>query len=349
MQTTHDLTTRTLKVAELTFYPGNPRRGDIELLKRSLASHGQFTPIAVQASTGYVVKGNNTLRAAVELGWTTIEGTVLDVDDDQAKRILLIDNAASERGDFYGEDLAAILDSLGGDLADTGYDDGSLDTLLAQLSGEVPTMVTVAIDDLHPHPRNYQQHPEDQIEHLVTSIRETGYYRPIVVARDDTILAGHGVVEASRRMGRVRIPVIRLPLAPDDPAALRVLIGDNELNNLAEVDDRALTDMLQECLRMDTLTGTGFDETQLAALLMLTRPTSEMATNNADDEWVGMPGFEPMVKEPRLIITFETMEERARFVTEVKVQTTNALAGGPLWSGRWPARGRRDLSAVKFQ
>lgn len=46
----------------------------------------------------------------------------------------------------------------------------------------------VSIESLSPHPRNYRGHPEDQIEHLVQSIRENGCYRNIVVARDRSIL-----------------------------------------------------------------------------------------------------------------------------------------------------------------
>src|SRR5262245_17598198 len=96
---------------------------------------------------------------------------------------------------------------------------------------------TVKLDELRPHPPNYHAHPDDQLDHLVQSIREHGVYRNVVIAKDGTILAGHGVVEAARRDGMSELPVVRLPVAPDSPAALRVLAGDNELQRLAEVDD----------------------------------------------------------------------------------------------------------------
>jgi hypothetical protein len=51
----------------------------------------------------------------------------------------------------------------------------------------LPTEI-VALSSLRPHPRNYREHPEDQIEHLMQSIRANGFYRNIVVARDGTII-----------------------------------------------------------------------------------------------------------------------------------------------------------------
>jgi hypothetical protein len=52
------------------------------------------------------------------------------------------------------------------------------------------------------HPRNYRRHPQDQLRHISASIRENGFYRNVVVARDGTVLAGQGVVQASRRFRR---------------------------------------------------------------------------------------------------------------------------------------------------
>lgn len=102
-----------------------------------------------------------------------------------------------------------------------------------------------ALADLRPHPRNYHVHPEQELEHLAESLREHGVYRNVVVARDNTILAGHGVVAAARRVGLDSLPVVRLDLAPNDPRALKVVIRDNEIGRLAEVDDVGLAHLLE--------------------------------------------------------------------------------------------------------
>jgi hypothetical protein len=69
----------------------------------------------------------------------------------------------------------------------------------------------VAVDDLKPHPRNYRIHPEDQLQHIIRSIQEH-FYRNVVAAREGTILAGHGVVIAARKLGLSKVPVVRLAI-----------------------------------------------------------------------------------------------------------------------------------------
>jgi DNA modification methylase len=110
---------------------------------------------------------------------------------------------------------------------------------------------------LHAHERNYRSHPKEQITHLQQSLKQFGFYRNVVVANDNTILAGHGVVEAAKANHVRRIPVVRLAIASDDPKALKVLVADNTLAFFAEDDADALAVLLNE-LDSDLL-GTGFD------------------------------------------------------------------------------------------
>ena len=84
------------------------------------------------------------------------------------------------------------------------------------------------LNTLRPHPRNYRNHPEDQIEHLQASLSAYGFFRRIVVANDGTILAGHGIAQAAntlpqgafeRVVADGMVPVIQFPFGPDDPRA----------------------------------------------------------------------------------------------------------------------------------
>ena len=140
----------------------------------------------------------------------------------------------------------------------------------AESSSPLERIEHVPVDMLKPHPRNYKTHPDEQIDHIMRSIEEHGFYRNVVIARDNTILAGHGIVEAVRKMGSVEtVPVIRLDLDPDDPRALKVLTGDNELGKVAETDLRGLSEVLRDVFKADDLNGTGFDAQSLAALVMV--------------------------------------------------------------------------------
>lgn len=207
---------------------------------------------------------------------------------------------------------------------------------------------TVAVADLKRHPKNYRSHPEDQLVHLEQSLREHGMYRNVVVARDLTILAGHGVVEAATRMGLEEMLVIRLDLDPDDPKALKVLAGDNELPRFAENDDRALADLLMLINEVDVdgLLGTGYDEHMLANLLFVTRSESEVPNLDAAAQWVGLPGFEGAEKRITLTIHFDTPEDREKLMAQLELATS--AKNREAWATWWPPRPDNDRTSLRF-
>jgi len=136
---------RSLPVGELVPHPDNARTGNIEMIAESLATNGQYRPIVVQASTGYVLAGNHTLAAARSLDWLTIEAVVVDVDDEQAKRILLVDNRSNDVASYDDRALADLLASLADTdaaFAGTGFTADDLSDLLDILT--VPTLEELA-------------------------------------------------------------------------------------------------------------------------------------------------------------------------------------------------------------
>lgn len=200
---------------------------------------------------------------------------------------------------------------------------------------------TVEVERLRPHPRNYREHPEDQLRHIEASLRQHGVYRNVVVASDDVILAGHGVVEAARNVGLETLPVIRVPIGSDEPQAIKILTADNELTRFAFHDDRQLAELLREIRDVDELLGTGYDDAQLANLLMVTRPASEIADLNAAAEWAGMPEFEPhpAEKDNGITIYCDTPEDRDRLVEVLELQAIwRGRPGGRGWVSWYPPR-----------
>jgi DNA modification methylase len=171
----------------------------------------------------------------------------------------------------------------------------------------VPEPSTVDLDarrewltfaDLKPHPRNYNSHPPEQIDHLAASIGQYGYYRNIVIARDGTILAGHGVVEAGKQAGREPIPCERMDLDPDSPEALKLVALDNEVGRFSVREDEALTALLREIQETAPLglLGTGFTDKTLSKMIAdvgggVTRdagpgPVPEKPRTEVGDLWV---------------------------------------------------------------
>src|SRR5258708_40177801 len=103
----------------------------------------------------------------------------------------------------------------------------------------------VILDTLKSHPRNYRAHPDDEIEHLVESIRANGVYRNVVIAQDGTILAGHGVVTAARRLGLETLPVYRTTYGPVNQRTIKLPVIDNEISLLCISNNGALTKLLR--------------------------------------------------------------------------------------------------------
>jgi hypothetical protein len=205
------------------------------------------------------------------------------------------------------------------------------------------------VASLKDHPRNYRTHPPDQLAHIEESLRLHGLYRNIVVARDDTILAGHGVVQAIRAMGWVQVPVFRRDLDPMDPIALKLLAGDNQIGQLAEIQDRQLTEMLREIRDSEAgLLGTGYDELMLANLLFVTRPESEIATRDEAAHWVGMPEYEEGARPLQVLLSFATAEDRAALLALAGI-TDYRHRESRVWTAWYPNRTQDDTASLRFE
>lgn len=159
----------------------------------------------------------------------------------------------------------------------------------------------VALANLKPHPRNYRTHPEDQIIHLMESIRANGIYRPIVTAHDLTILAGHGVALAAQRVGMEVVPIRRLLLDANDARALKLLAGDNEVAHLGQVDDRALADILLQVKAQDAsgLLGTGYDDETFAKFILGIDPGEGKSGSELYTSKIVVPTYIPSDSKPR--------------------------------------------------
>jgi hypothetical protein len=132
-------------VDELSPHPKNPRVGDVEAIADSLRAHDQYRPIVVQAATGHVLAGNHTLKAAKSLGWTNIDAVVLDVDDEQALKILLVDNKSGDDSTYDNQLLLEVLGDLP-DLEGTGYDSTDLELLAFDVNDTEPVEMPRAVE-----------------------------------------------------------------------------------------------------------------------------------------------------------------------------------------------------------
>lgn len=123
-------------VADVRPHPQNPNQGDVGAIFESIEQNGFYGTIGVQASTGHILWGNHRYEAARQAGATEIPAVILDVDDAQALRILLVDNRSAQLAKNDDNVLADILQSLAmtdDGLKGTGYTDANMDDILASL------------------------------------------------------------------------------------------------------------------------------------------------------------------------------------------------------------------------
>lgn len=101
-------------VQELQHYHLNARRGNVDAIAESLRVNGQYKPIIVNAGSktgreNEVLVGNHTLDAMIANGGETIKAIVIDVTDEEARRIVLADNRTSDLGSYDEEMLLDLL------------------------------------------------------------------------------------------------------------------------------------------------------------------------------------------------------------------------------------------------
>lgn len=123
-------------IDDLIEHPDNPRHGDEAAIDESMAVHGFYGSVLVQASTRRIIAGNHRTRVARRRGETTVPVLMIDVDDDQARRILLVDNRSNDRATYDEGELARLLADMAATddgLAGTGWRNDDLTSLLRAL------------------------------------------------------------------------------------------------------------------------------------------------------------------------------------------------------------------------
>jgi ParB-like chromosome segregation protein Spo0J len=122
-------------VNEVKLHPQNPNEGDLGAIMESISANGFWGALIVQASTMFVLAGNHRLMAARELGISSVPAVIVDVDDEQALRVLAADNRTARLGLDDQDALTQLLTMLAmtdSGLAGTGYDGDDLDAMLAE-------------------------------------------------------------------------------------------------------------------------------------------------------------------------------------------------------------------------
>lgn len=125
--------------------------------------------------------------------------------------------------------------------------------------------ITVPVSSLKPYPNNPRAHTPKQIRQIADAILKFGFTNPVIIDKDDVIVAGHGRVEAAKLIGLVSVPAVRLEdLTPSDVRMYR--ITDNRLGELSGWDDEMVSIELQNLVddpTVEDVTLTGFEMAEI--------------------------------------------------------------------------------------
>lgn len=131
------------------------------------------------------------------------------------------------------------------------------------------------VSELIPYVRNARTHSEAQVSQIAASIREFGFLSPILVAEDNTILAGHGRLAAALKLGLKKVPCVKENHLTETQKRAYI-IADNKLSLNAGWDSELLAVELSELEGADfNLDLLGFDEAELSSIFDADKDVNE--------------------------------------------------------------------------
>lgn len=106
-------------------------------------------------------------------------------------------------------------------------------------------IVEQKIDDLILYENNAKIHSDYQLELIGKSIKEFGFINPVLIDKNKNVIAGHGRIEAAKRLKMKKVPTITIE-GLDEIERRAYILADNRLSELAEWDDKLVAAELKE-------------------------------------------------------------------------------------------------------
>ena len=131
------------------------------------------------------------------------------------------------------------------------------------------SIIYVKTADLVPCARNARTHSRKQIRQIADSIKAFGFTNPIIVDKENMILAGHGRLAAAKELGLSEVPCVRIETMTSAQKRAYV-IADNKLALNAGWDEELLALELKDLLEIDAsfeIGITGFNISEVDGLI----------------------------------------------------------------------------------
>ena len=114
-----------IDINQLTLFPGNARRGQLDEIRKSVRRLGQYRSVVVRVINEppalVVLAGNHTVQAMQAEGHQTAHCGLIRCTDDEARRVNVSDNRLSDISTEDPDALAELLSYLDEDYDGTGW------------------------------------------------------------------------------------------------------------------------------------------------------------------------------------------------------------------------------------
>lgn len=155
----------------------------------------------------------------------------------------------------------------------------------------------IDIEDLIPYANNSRKHSPEQVAKIASSIKEFGFTNPVLIDKENGLIAGHGRVMGARKLGIKQVPCIRLDHL-SEAQKKAYIIADNKLALDAEWDMDLLGIELEELKNLDyDIRLTGFDSEQLKDFF---EGETVVDVENPYTMKVSTPIYEPKDEKPNI-------------------------------------------------
>ena len=102
------------------------------------------------------------------------------------------------------------------------------------------------IRDLKPYKKNAKKHNKEQVEQIANSIKEFGFTQPVIIDKNNEVVAGHGRILGAKKAGLKQVPTVCLEeLTEEQIKAYRLV--DNKLNESEWDNDLLNTELSDLC------------------------------------------------------------------------------------------------------
>jgi DNA modification methylase len=150
----------------------------------------------------------------------------------------------------------------------------------------------VSIEQLIPYVNNARTHDDAQVAQIAGSIKEFGFNNPVLIADDNSIIAGHGRVMAARKLGLKEVPCMRLSHLTETKRKAYILADNRIALNSGWDNDLLMVELKDLDIDGMDLSLLGFSPDEIDALL------NPMEANEGltDEDEVPEPPPEPITK-----------------------------------------------------